>query len=93
MARSNVELGHMQSLLERVVGNQGIEVHYEAMGEGPGTSAGGLCRLHTRRMVLIDAGAPRVEQVGVLLDALGQLDLEAMFVLPLIRRMLSRRRR
>jgi hypothetical protein len=80
-------------MLERLIGNLGVEVRYESMTERPGASAGGLCRLRTQRLVLIDAGAPAVEQVGVLLDALGQLDLEAMFVPPLVRLLLARRRR
>jgi hypothetical protein len=63
------------------------------MGEWRGASAGGLCRLRARRMILIDAGAPPAEQVGVLLDALCRMDVEALFVPPAIRGELVRRRR
>jgi hypothetical protein len=63
------------------------------MGEHRGTSAGGVCRLRERRMILIDAGAPQAEQVGVLLDTLCREDLDDMYVPPAIRLELSRRRR
>ena len=86
-----MDIGQVQPLLERLIGNLGVEVRYEPMEDRPGATAGGLCRLRARRMVLVDAGAPPVEQVGVLLDALSQLDLEAMFVPPLVRRLLARR--
>ncbi len=36
----------------------------------PGRSAGGLCLLRGRRLVLLDSGAPLVEQVGALAEAL-----------------------
>ncbi len=69
-----------------------MEVRYEPLG-GKWSSAGGVCRLRSRRVVLIDAKAPAVEQVGVLLDALAQQDLELVFVPPAIRRELEGRRR
>jgi hypothetical protein len=88
------DLDAKQQLLEQLAGRLGIEVRYEPMGERRGaTPAGGLCRLMSRRVILVDAGAPQAEQVGVLLDALCQLDAEDVFVPPAIRRELARRRR
>jgi hypothetical protein len=80
-------------LLEQLAERLGVEVRYEAMGESRGVSAGGLCRLRDRAVLLVDAGAPPAEQVGVLLDALCELDTESVFVPPAIRRELARRRR
>lgn len=87
------DVGSKRRLLEQLAERLGIEVRYEPMGEWRGASAGGLCRLHGRAVILVDAGAPPAEQVGVLLDALCQLDTESIFVPPAIRRELDRRRR
>ncbi len=87
------DLEAKQRLLEQLAERLGIEVFYEPMGEGWGSSSGGLCRLRSRQMIIIDTNAPRAEQVGVLLDALCHLNTESFFVPPAIRRELIRRRR
>jgi hypothetical protein len=83
----------MQKMLESLAGRLGIEVHYESMIDNRWSSVGGLCRLNSRQMIFVNAGAPPIEQVGVLLDALGQMNLEALFIAPAVRRELTRRRR
>lgn len=83
----------MQQMLEGLARRLGIEVHYEPMIDDRWSSVGGLCRLQSRQMIFVNAGAPRIEQIGVLLDALGQMNLEALFVAPAVRRELMRRRR
>ena len=89
-----LELEAKQRLLEDLAARVGLEVCYEPMDTGRRrSSAGGLCRLRSQLLVLIDEGAPRVEQIGVLLDALSQFDVEAMFVPPMLRLELARRRR
>lgn len=87
------ELDVKQRLLEQLAERLEIDVRYEAMGGERGASAGGLCRLNSRRMIIIDRNAPRAEQVGVLLDSLCRSDLEALYVPPAIRAELDRRRR
>lgn len=56
------------------------------------SSAGGLCRLRDRLVLIVDRRAPPAEQAGVLLDALATLDLGSVFVPPAIRRKLERRK-
>ena len=79
-------------LLEQLAARLGVEVRYEPMSQDRAAVAGGLCRLRGRTMVIVDAKAPLAEQVGVLLDALSELDTDTVFVPPLIRRALARRR-
>lgn len=85
------DLTEKRSLLEDLARRLGIDVRYEALGSR-GSSVGGMCRLHGREVMLVDAHAPVAEQVGVLLDALSGRDIEAIFVPPTIRSDLERRR-
>jgi hypothetical protein len=62
----------------------GIRVHFEPFKPGA-FRRGGLCKVRGETRIVIDAGAPVVEQVATLEEALRKLDLEAVFVPPLIR--------
>jgi hypothetical protein len=87
-----LELSALRTLLEELALRLDIDVRYESMGP-QWASAGGLCRLKSRRIILIDSRSPLAEQVGVLLDVLEQMDLEAIYVPPAVRRELECRRR
>ena len=87
------DLVDKRRLLEELAERLGIEVRYEALGRHRGATSGGRCRLHEQTLIIVDANAPAVEQVGVLLDALSQLNVESLFVPPALRRELRRRRR
>ena len=86
-----MELVAKRSLLEELAHRLEIEVRFEPLG-AQWSSAGGLCRLRERRVIMIDSRAPLVEQVGVLLDALRDQDLEGLFIPPALRRDFERRR-
>jgi hypothetical protein len=70
--------------LETVARKLGIRVHFEPFKPGA-FRRGGLCKVRGETRIVIDAGAPVVEQVATLEEALRKLDLEAVFVPPLIR--------
>ena len=86
-----MDLESKKRLLEELAWRFGVEVVYESMASRWSTS-GGLCRLGPKKMIIVDANAPRVDQIGVLLDALGRFDLDSLFVPPIIRRELLQRR-
>jgi len=77
--------------LERLAGRLGLEVRFEAF-DPKASRRGGLCRLRGEPLVLVDAHAPTVEQVAVLCDALARLDIEILYVPPLLRARIHRGR-
>ena len=78
-------------LLEELVERLGIEVRFEKLDQTGGGTSGGLCRLRSRSLVLVDRAAPRAEQIGVLLDVLAARDLDGVWIPPYVRRRLARR--
>lgn len=68
-------------LAERV----GLTVRFDAM-DTRASSRGGTCIIHGKRTVLVDAGAPVADQIGVLVRALGELDVTAMYVPAILRK-------
>jgi hypothetical protein len=74
-------LRELLTLAERV----GLDVRFDAMDPRV-SSRGGTCILHGKRVVVIDRGAPLADQIGVLVKALGQIDVTAMYVPKLLRK-------
>lgn len=58
----------------------------------PGRSAGGLCRIRGRQVVLLDARAAPLEQAASLAEALVAFELEAVYMAPEARRFIEQRR-
>ena len=56
------------------------------------TKAGGLCLLHGAPIIIIDTEAPLLDQNYALAAALGELDLEAVFIAPAARNAILRAR-
>ncbi len=80
------QLGH----LERLAGRLGIKIRYERfdpMALGP---RGGLCRVHETKLFVADELLTTVERVTLLAEALSSLEVEAMYVPPILRRRLRR---
>jgi hypothetical protein len=69
----------------------GLEVRVEPFAT-PGRSAGGLCRIRGRLVVLIDASAGLLEQAASLAEALGTFELEGVYMAPEARRFIEQRR-
>ena len=62
----------------------GVEVRTEPFDTG-GTSAGGICKLHGRRLILLDADASVPERAAALAAVLSELDHERVYVTPGVR--------
>jgi hypothetical protein len=54
---------------------------------------GGLCTLHGKRILLVDSKLPLPEQVATLAISLASLDLEHLYLPPLVRATIDRHRR
>ena len=70
----------------------GLKVRIEPMRTAAG-HAGGLCRVQGRMLVLLDELASPVEQAGALAEALGELDVENVYMAPEARRSIEATRR
>jgi hypothetical protein len=70
----------------------GIAVRFEAFEPGPGRK-GGLCKVRGEARIVVDAGTPLLEQIATLEGALRKVDLEGIFVPPLVRARIEGRRR
>lgn len=69
----------------------GIAVRFDALGRNLPDSQGGLCWLRGNPVVILDASASVLDQVGVLASSLRTFDLEALYVPPFLRRRTERR--
>ena len=74
----------LTALAERV----GFDVRFVAI-EGPG----GVCRVHGRPTILLGDAAPDAQQIDVLCEALSDVDLENVYLLPAARRLIEDYRR
>jgi hypothetical protein len=59
----------------------GVEVRVEPFETG-GTSAGGICRLPGRRLILLDVAANVPERAAALAAVLSDLDHECVYLAP-----------
>ena len=59
----------------------GVEVRVEPFETG-GTSAGGICKLRGKRLILLDAAASVPERAAALASALSDLDHERVYLAP-----------
>lgn len=54
---------------------------------------GGLCTVHGRRVILVDASTPLADRIATVAASLAEIDLEAVFVPPLVRATIAARAR
>ena len=78
--------------LETVAGRLGVTVRFEAFEPGAGRR-GGLCKVRGETCILVDTTGSVLEQVATLEAALRKLDLETVFVPPLVRARIEGQRR
>jgi len=71
--------------LEEVARKLGIQVRFEVFERGPGRRGGGLCKVRGETRIVVDAGAPVLEQIAILEGALRKVDLEGVYVPPAVR--------
>lgn len=77
--------------LEHAATQVGVSVRYEAM-TGDSAGAGGLCKIRGQWTVIMDRKATPSDRAGMLLDALANFDMDAIYLPPEIRQALSNRR-
>lgn len=75
--------------LEKLARRLGVTVRFETFDLKVIEGKGGLCWIHGTPTVVIDGGAPLLDKIGVLSDALRVFDIEALYVPPVLRQRLS----
>lgn len=77
--------------LEQAAVQVGVRVRYETM-TGDSAGAGGLCKIRGEWTVIMDRKSPPSDRVAMLVEALSQFDVDAVFLPPEIRQVLAKRR-
>jgi hypothetical protein len=77
--------------LEQAAAQVGVRVRYEAM-TGDSAGAGGLCKIRGAWTVIMDRKSPPSDRAAMLVEALSQFDVDAVFLPPEVRQALARRR-
>jgi hypothetical protein len=78
--------------LKEIAAAAGIEVREERLVREVGYAVrSGPCRLHGRDVVLLDSNAELPELIEAMLDFLGHHDLDAVYIEPRIREMITQR--
>jgi hypothetical protein len=75
--------------LEKLARRLGVAVRFEAFDPTVIEGKGGLCWIRGTPTVVVDGGAPLLDKIGVLADALRVFDIEALYVPPLLRQRLT----
>ena len=78
-------------LLQDALSRLDVEVRSETMPE-EAVIRGGLCRVRGRSEVFLSPRASTAERVAVMLDALGKLDTDGLWLPPIVRERLGGRR-
>lgn len=77
--------------LEQAAAQVGVRVRYETM-TGDSAGAGGLCKIRGEWTVIMDRKAPASDRAAMLVEALAEFDVDAIYLPPEIRQALARRR-
>lgn len=76
--------------LEELARNLGIEVRYETFkAEGPFTM-GGLCKVHGKHLIIINARAGTADRIKAIGAAVTRFDLSQVYLRPGLREFLER---
>ena len=78
--------------LEKLARRVGIRVRHEPFDPRVIEGKGGLCWVHGHPIVMLDAGAPVLDKIGVLAAALARFDIEALYVPAVLRQRIDQRR-
>jgi hypothetical protein len=83
-----MELTRLLDELVRAAERTGIRVRMESFDPNLSDAKrprGGLCTLHGKRLILVDAKLPLPEQIATIAEALASVDLEHLFLPPIVR--------
>jgi hypothetical protein len=75
--------------LDKLARRLGVAVRFETFDVRVIEGKGGLCWIRGNPTVVIDGGAPLLDKIAVLADALRVFDIEALYVPPVLRQRLS----
>ncbi len=70
----------------------GLVIRVAAM-DPKAKARGGLCLVRDTRTLIIDGGAPLVERIGVVAEALARFDLDAISMAPAVRLRIEKKQR
>ncbi len=73
--------------LEDLTVELGVTLRYEK-----GDFEGGFCRIDEDKVMFVNAGAPRKVKIGILARELGRFNLDEVFILPAIRKVIEKHR-
>ena len=83
-----MDLEHLYQELCAAARKLGVEVRAEPFDPGLSDAArprGGLCMIHGKQLILVDSRGSVPDRIATLAGALSQLDLEAVFLTPIVR--------
>lgn len=83
-----MELPRLFDELVRAAEKVGVEVRVEAFEQGlreAKVPRGGLCTVRGRRVVLVDDASPLPDRIAMVASALAELDLERVYLPPIVR--------
>lgn len=78
-------LEHLENITERL----GIELRYENLGISGIRSEGGYCRVAGKQMILINRKDSPRRKINILARSLNRLNLEGIFIPPVVRRVIE----
>jgi hypothetical protein len=82
----------LRTQLELVARKLGIALRFEAFERGA-AQKGGLCKVRGEPRIVVDSGAPLLEQIATLEGALRKVDVEGVFIPPLVRARIEGRKK
>jgi hypothetical protein len=75
--------------MEALAGRFGMAVRYEPLKIKGSVHSGGYCRVRGQDFVIIDKMAATQDKIQVLVDALKRHDLDHIYILPSLRKILE----
>jgi hypothetical protein len=79
---------HLEDLAEQL----GILIRYENLSNLEPGAASGLCRVKGSHLFLMDSSKPLSEKIRALSQCLSRMELEGIYLLPAVRRVLEENR-
>jgi hypothetical protein len=80
---------HVLAELEALAARMGIAVRAEPFGSGLLQGRGGLCWVHGKPLVVMDASMGMPDRIAVLAGALARFDLGGLHVAPAVREIIE----
>ncbi|NVL91215.1 MAG: hypothetical protein HWN69_09560 [Desulfobacterales bacterium] len=76
--------------LENLAGQLGISIRYESFHDQAAPTRSGLCKVKGRYFYIMDSSKSVSEKIKLLSQCLSGMDLDGIYVVPAIRKLLER---